>query len=223
MEQIALDMAALMRHTFPDLAPSACRLAGGGLLTRMRTGGQILHEHLGHRAWTVAANSPSDTVRGWGAMAIGAASAIALQQRIALMRPYADDQHFAVREWAWLALRPHIAADPTHAIVTLRPWAHEGSPNLRRFASEATRPRGVWSVHIPLLKREPQLATPVIEPLFADPARYVQNSVANWLNDASRTNPDWVRVTCARIAERGDSVGAYITRRALRTLTTDYY
>jgi 3-methyladenine DNA glycosylase AlkC len=218
MEQIALDMDALMRFAFPRLAADAPRLATGGLVTRMRTGGRILHERLGDDAWRSAVGSSSDTVRGWGAMAIGAAPNIALANRLALVRPFADDEHFAVREWAWLALRPHVTADPLGAIAALSSWAYDPAPNVRRFASEGTRPRGVWSTHIPLLKHEPHWGLPVIEPLFADPARYVQTSVSNWLNDASRTSPEWVRETCARIGYLGSPHGARICARALRTI-----
>jgi len=219
MEQIAMDMSVLLGCTFPELATQAPRLAPGGLVTRMRTGGAILFERFGPRAWTLASVSGSDTVRGWGAMAIGAAPGIALVERLTLMRPYADDEHFAVREWAWLSLRPHIAADPAAAVKALAPYSRDPSANVRRFASEVCRPRGVWSIHIPQLKRDPDLALPVIEPLFSDEARYVQKSVGNWLNDASHSRPEWVRDVCARIAGQGGKSAAYVCRRALRTLT----
>jgi 3-methyladenine DNA glycosylase AlkC len=219
MEQIAMDMSALLLFAFPSLSTAAPRLAGGGLVARMRIGGQILLEHFGLEAWNRTGSSTSDTVRGWGAMAIGAAEDLTLAERLTLIRDYADDSHFAVREWAWLAVRPHIARQPGSAIDLLGSWSMDGSANIRRFASEATRPRGVWSVHIPELKRNPELGLPVLEPLFHDPAVYVQNSVGNWLNDASRNSPQWVTRTCRRIAAAESAAGARVCRRALRTLS----
>jgi 3-methyladenine DNA glycosylase AlkC len=55
--------------------------------------------------------------------------------------------------------------------------------------------------------------------LKADPSRYVQNSVANWLNDAAKTQPDWVRELSARwCAESPVEATRYIARRAMRSL-----
>jgi 3-methyladenine DNA glycosylase AlkC len=220
MEQIALDMGALLTRAFPALVGHADTLRAGGLVTRMRTGGEVLLANLGEASWQIAGASKSDTVRGWGAMAVGAEPGLPLARRLRLIRPFAADPHFAVREWAWLSLRPHVAADPIAVITALAPWSREESPLLRRFASEATRPRGVWSVHLPLLKQEPHHGLPILEPLRADPSRYVQDSVANWLNDASKAAPDWVRETCTRwlIDDDPDPATVRICRRAVRSL-----
>ena len=68
-------------------------------------------------------------------------------------------------------------------------------------------------------KQNPELAISILEPLKSDKAKYVQNSVANWLNDASKTNPEFVIDICKRWkSESNSKETAYIVSRALRTL-----
>ena len=121
---------------------------------------------------------------------------------------------------AWMAVRDATIRSLDQALELLGPWVVDPDPNIRRFASELTRPRGVWCAQIEQLKSEPWLGLGLLEPLRFDPSRYVQNSVANWLNDASRTQPAWVRETCDRWrVESGAPETRYIVRRALRTLS----
>ena len=164
---------------------------------------------------------PSDTVRGWGCFLVGARDDLDVAARLALIRPLADDPHFGVREWAWMAVRPHLVAELDASVALLAGWTGDVSERVRRFASEALRPRGVWAGHIAALKRQPEKGLPILEPLRADPAVYVQDSVANWLNDAAKDQPDWVREVCGRWqAERPeDSNTQRIVRRALRSLS----
>jgi 3-methyladenine DNA glycosylase AlkC len=220
MEQIALDMKQLWANQFPDLTHHAAVFDGvEGLVRRMRVGGAVLWRQTGEWAFLEGIRWESDTARGWAAMAIGAAENLPLGRRLDLVRPYADDPHFAVREWAWLSLRAHVVAATHEALEALVPWVHEDSPRLRRFAVESLRPRGVWSIHIPLLKIEPWLASHLLEVLKADRERYVQDSVANWLNDASKSQPEWVRSLCASWRTgRHESATERICRRALRTI-----
>ena len=164
------------------------------------------------------ASHPSDVARSWAARWI-MFSGMALADKLQRVRRFAADPHFGVREIAWMAVRDEVAGAVDEAVGLLEPWAHDRDENIRRFASEGTRPRGVWCAPIEALKAQPWRALPLLEPLKADPSRYVQNSVANWLNDASKTQPEWVDELCRRwLAESRAPATGYIVRRARRTL-----
>ncbi|PKO43962.1 MAG: DNA alkylation repair protein [Betaproteobacteria bacterium HGW-Betaproteobacteria-3] len=164
------------------------------------------------------ASHPSDVARCWAAQWVGF-SGLNLPQKLASVRRFAADPHFGVREMAWMAVRDDLATQLDDALVLLQPWVIDADANLRRFASELTRPRGVWCAQIDALKTEPWRALPLLEPLRADPSRYVQNSVANWLNDASKSQPAWVGELCGRWAAASPVAPTqYIVRRAMRTV-----
>ncbi len=220
-EGLAVDFAQLLAAAVPDLG--AVRLermraqAAAGITKRMVLAAQLLLEADADLA--VLQAHPSDTVRGWACFVIAAQAGWTLAQQLAAMRPLADDGHFGVREWAWLALRPHLAEHLPDAIALLAPWTADPSERVRRFACEALRPRGVWCAHIAQLKEQPQLALPLLQPLRADPAVYVQDSVANWLNDAAKRQPDWVRSLCAQwLLESPNAATQRICKRAQRSL-----
>ena len=167
------------------------------------------------------ATHPSDVARCWAAQWI-AFGGMPLRDKLASVRRFAADPHFGVREMAWMAVRDEIAADVDAAVRLLQPWAAHPDPNIRRFASEATRPRGVWCAQIEPLKKEPWRGLALLEPLRADDSRYVQNSVANWLNDAAKTQPAWVRDVCGQWSRgRVAPATAYIVRRAQRSIADD--
>ena len=125
----------------------------------------------------------------------------------------------AVRECAWDSVRPYVAADLGRGIRLLEPWVRDPDPNIRRCAVEGTRPRGVWTPHIEALKEDPEPGLAILEPVRSDPSRYVQRSVGNWLNDASKSRPDWVRQVCSRWTEESRTrETAWTVNHALRTL-----
>lgn len=166
----------------------------------------------------VTRTHPSDIVRCWGCYA-DSAKARDLEAALLAVKPFAKDEHFGVREIAWMAIRNKICEDPRYAIQLLIPWAKSRSEYLRRFASEATRPRGVWAKHIDELKKDPTPALPILNLLQADVSRYVQNSVANWLNDASKTSPLWVKKLCAAWLKNSETAATiYIVKRAQRSM-----
>lgn len=223
VEGLAIDLALLLRTVAPEVGAGATArmdaLRGAGITRRMAAAGAILLDRLGPAGFGRLAAHPADTARGWAAYLVAAIPDMPLTERLRMVRVLADDPHFGVREWAWLAVRPQIVADVDGAIAALQPWTGEPSANLRRFAVEATRPRGVWAAHIAALKQEPRLGLPLLAPVRADPSVYVQDSVANWLNDAGKSRPAWVRALCAewRAADQSAAT-ARICARATRNL-----
>jgi len=222
-ECLAMDFAALMRAVLPTIGDDAIatmeRAAKEGISRRMALAARLIHGRRGLVTLGELRGHASDIVRGWACFMIGTAEDMSLAARLSAIRPFADDSHFGVREWSWMAVRPHIAADLDNAIALLAAWTAEPSPRLRRFASEATRPRGVWCAHLGPLRQQPDMALPILEPLRADPAAYVQDSVGNWLNDAGKDRPDWVRSLCAKwSAACATPATARICKRALRSI-----
>ncbi len=161
---------------------------------------------------------PSDLVRCWATHAIGSNPGFTIREKLNRIRVFAADHHFGVREIAWMAVRPAIAEQLLTSIDILANWTQNEDPHIRRFATESTRPRGVWCAHIAELKEHPELGLPILEPLYADESRYVQDSVSNWLNDAGKTRSEFVKTLCSRW-EKKNPTGAtrYIIRRALRS------
>ncbi|MCE5180251.1 MAG: DNA alkylation repair protein [Betaproteobacteria bacterium] len=231
-EQASMDFAIVLREALRDWSGDTAALAREvagqdfsrqGLVKRMELAGRALGESgaFGNApALQQLTAHPVDTVRGFACFAIALHPGLEFAEKFTAIRPLAADRHFGVREWAWLALRPAVAAAPLDAIALLNGWVSEADANLRRFAVEITRPRGVWAKHIPLLQAEPWRGLPLLEPCRRDAARYVQDSVANWLNDAARSQPDWVEALCREwFGDNSDDKACrYISRRAQRNL-----
>jgi 3-methyladenine DNA glycosylase AlkC len=232
-EWLAVDAPTLLAQVLPEvgLAGEAQRLVAAARefahLPAPQRGarvGALLYAELHPRADAGAiyeriATHRSSVAREWGAQLVAADRRLTLAQRLACARHYAADGHMAVREIAWASLRNDLLAELDLALDLLRPWVLDPDPNIRRCAVEGTRPRGVWCAHCERLKAEPQLALHLLEPVRADHSRYVQLSVGNWLNDASKSQPAWVRAVCTRWRRESPAAEtAFIVQRALRTI-----
>lgn len=233
VEWLAIDLSAFAAAVLPEvglerhahsMSTFARERAALGITKRSRAlGAEIARVASDARAFERAierlGTHRADTARGLACYALASRDALDLAAVLQRLRPFAADAHFGVREIAWLAARPRIAADVERALELIAPWSRDSDPNVRRFASESTRPRGVWCEHLARLKEAPELAEPLLEPLRADPSRYVQLSVANWLNDAGKSKPAWVESLCSRWsrASKSEATGS-IVKRALRNL-----
>lgn len=230
VEWLAIDVVTLMRHAMrdvglddPALLEAARAAAGEKIMQRQRTIARALHAALGTRADRDAvfqrlAGHPSDTVRSWAALVVGAEDH-SLADRLERARPFAADPNMGVREVAWYAFRPHLALELDEGLRLLEPWVRDPDEGIRRCAIEGTRPRGVWTAHLAALKADPGRALPLLEPVRSDPSRYVARAVGNWLNDASKDHPAWTSELCARwLRESPTPETTWIARHGLRTL-----
>jgi 3-methyladenine DNA glycosylase AlkC len=190
--------------------------------TALDLGAALAEAKVGADALAALALHPSDMIRGWLCSIHGAAARSSLEARLATARFFAADRSMAVRECAWDAIRPHLVADLDRSIASLEAWVVDADPNVRRCAIEATRPRGVWCPHIEALKLEPERGLPLVSAVRDDESRYVLASAANWLNDASKSRPDWVASICAAWSKETTSERTeWLVRRALRTIERD--
>jgi 3-methyladenine DNA glycosylase AlkC len=167
------------------------------------------------------ASHHSDSVRCWAVYMVGLDKSLDIHSKFIAIRPFAADCHFGVRELAWMAIRNDIDENLSESIKILVEWTGCDDENIRRFATEATRPRGVWCKHITLLKEKPEIALSLLDPLKADPSPYVQLSVGNWLNDAGKSQPEWVIKLCnSWIENNANEYTPKIVKRATRNITS---
>lgn len=233
VEWVAIDPVELARTVLPEvglgerlreLVAAAELVADQGITRRLRGMGEALfhalREHPRRSAVAEALGSHrADMVRAWAVYTVAAERGLELPARLQAMRRFAVDKSGWVRDCAADAIRPYVVADLDRGLRALVPWVLDLDPDVRRCAIEATRPRGVWQKHVAALKQDPQLASALLEPLRSDPDRRVQRAVASWLNDASRSQPQWVRALCRRWEEESPTEEtAWIVAHALRTL-----
>ena len=192
VEQMAMSPTTLLARAFPDLDIDEPHLASLPFITRLRVTGSLLWERFGADLYRSDSCWISDTIRGWLAMSIASDQGRSLADVIRDLLPYARDEHFAVREWAWLAARPLVCQNPQEALRILSAVAQSPDLRERRFAVELTRPRSVWGSHIRDFKEAPEQAERLLAAVRCDPSDYVRTAVGNWLNDASKSRAEWV-------------------------------
>lgn len=217
MEALSVDFTVLLFHVLPEFKtpeiPSKL-----GITKKMQLLSSELYRNYGMTVFDIFKTHTSDSIRGLACYLLGTHS-LKFEQKLNMIQSLADDSNSGVREWAWIALRPDCISDPQHAVSCLEAWACHSSQNIRRYACEITRPRGVWCSHIKDFKQDPQPGLRILEHLKDDSSKYVQLSVGNWLNDAGKDNPRWVKELCSRWMTESDSLNTQkICKRALRNL-----
>lgn len=87
------------------------------------------------------------------------------------------------------AVRPFIINHEARMMRQMEEWAGHDNEHVRRLASEGCRPQLPWGQALSSFKKDPSPVLDVLERLKADPSLYVRKSVANNLNDISKTHP----------------------------------
>ena len=115
------------------------------------------------------------------------------------------------------AVRPFIIKHEQRMMAQMVAWSKHESEHVRRLACEGCRPALPMSQSLPSFKKDPSPILPILEQLKTDPSVWVRKSVANNLNDISKTHPELV-VKIAKewygVNERTD----WIVKQGLRTL-----
>jgi 3-methyladenine DNA glycosylase AlkC len=116
------------------------------------------------------------------------------------------------------AIRPFLAAEPERTLQQLLQWTEHPNEHRRRLASEGSRPLLPWGGKLHLILAHPNLTRPILDRLHADPSEYVRKSVANHLNDFSKTNPAHIIATLRSWKKTGHPTFPKLAARAARTL-----
>ncbi|MCU1528193.1 MAG: alkylation repair protein [Frondihabitans sp.] len=117
------------------------------------------------------------------------------------------------------AIRTLLRHDLPRALGTIQAeWVTSDDVDVRRLASEGTRPYLPWSTRVPGILADPESTVPLLTALYRDDSEYVRRSVANHLNDISRANPALVVETARAWLRAPDENTERLVGRALRTL-----
>lgn len=136
------------------------------------------------------------------------------QLAISLRTLKAITQRFSMED----AIRSFINTHTDETLAELAKWSTDRNYHVRRLVSEGTRPRLPWSGRLSI---EAAMPLPLLDKLYADSTRYVTRSVANHMNDISKTHPSLVLETLARWKDEGkqkETELQWMCKHALRTL-----
>lgn len=225
------DLAAALRLTAPKSRVAAAEAALAPLSLRERSDllrdallADLPGDYASFAATIRAAAAGAPSFTGWliwpvtsavAVKAVDEGTAAAFDDALALLA------ELTPRLTAEFALRTLLNHDLDRALAAIEGWARSDSHDVRRLASEGTRPMLPWAVRVPRVLAEPRATLPILNALYRDESEYVRRSVANHLNDLSRREPELAVATAsAWLAEPGDDPAATgkLVRHALRTL-----
>ena len=90
------------------------------------------------------------------------------------------------------AVRPFIIKHEKRMMKQMYAWSKHENEHVRRLSSEGCRPALPWGQALNSFKKDPSPIMPILEQLKTDSSAYVRKSVANNINDISKTHPDLI-------------------------------
>lgn len=127
-------------------------------------------------------------------------------------------EHLTKRASCEFAIRPLLRDHWDLAYRTLCHFTAHEDENVRRLASEGTRPRLPWATRVPRLVENPRPGIALVTRLRHDPSETVRRSVANHLNDVGRRHADLVVETGRSWLAEDPPADRKMVAHALRTL-----
>ncbi len=127
---------------------------------------------------------------------------------------------------AEFAVRPFFVKHEKASYAYLIKLTKSKNVHLRRWASEGSRPRLPWGLKLQNAVKNPKSGLQILEKLKFDQELYVRKSVANHLNDISKTHPDLVVETLnkwLKFPKAHKQSILWIQHQALRTLIKKGY
>ncbi len=115
------------------------------------------------------------------------------------------------------AIRPFILQNPQKTIAQMLAWSKHEHYCVRRLASEGCRPKLPWAQKLQFLIEDPTEIFPILENLKTDDSDFVRKSVANNLNDISKSQPEKILTFAAENIGKTKNTDK-ILKHALRTL-----
>jgi 3-methyladenine DNA glycosylase AlkC len=116
------------------------------------------------------------------------------------------------------AIRPYITNAPNVTMARLREWASSDDEDLRRLASEGSRPRLPWGAQLVAFVADPTPTLALLEHLKDDPSLYVRRSVANHLNDIGKDHPGLLLERMEAWSADASEERRWLINHALRSL-----
>lgn len=209
----------------PELSAAAEALPGLGLSERARLLASAIEADFGSDPARIAAITrdalTDDNFTGWMLWPAGLAVA---RTAVARDDTHAFDDALAVlreltpRMTSEFAIRPLLLHDLDRALPQLLDWTRHDDWNVRRLASEGSRPLLPWAERIPALVADPVRSRAILDALYDDPEESVRRSVANHLNDHSRAHAAHVVDAVTAWRRSGGVHVERTSRHALRTL-----
>lgn len=117
------------------------------------------------------------------------------------------------------AIRALLRHDLDRALTIIgSQWVTSDDVDVRRLASEGTRPYLPWATRVPAIVSTPDSTVPILSALYRDESEYVRRSVANHLNDISRDSAEVAVSTARSWLDDPDDNTERLVRHGMRTL-----